>query len=126
MGTIGNYAFRGCSNLTTVTARNETPVSLGSSYTFQNRSNATLYVPKASVDAYKAANRWKDFKSIIGYEVGDANGDGEVTITDAVAVVNYILGNPSENFIKVAADVDGDGMVTIADAVALVNIIMNP
>ena len=125
VGAIGNFAFRSCSKLTTVIARNVTPVTLGSSYTFSNRKDATLYVPKASVDAYKNANRWKDFKFIIGYEVGDANGDGKVTITDAVAVVNYILGNESAGFVKAAADVNQDGNITITDAVGVVNIILN-
>ena len=56
---------------------------------------------------------------------GDANGDGIVSISDAVAVVNSILGQPSSNFIKTAADVNNDGYVTISDAVAIVNIILN-
>ena len=56
---------------------------------------------------------------------GDANGDSKVTITDAVAIVNYILGNPSPGFNKDIADVSGDGNITITDAVAVVNIILN-
>ena len=55
---------------------------------------------------------------------GDANGDGAVTITDAVAIVNYILGNPSAGFNKAAADVSGDGNISITDAVGVVNIIL--
>lgn len=57
---------------------------------------------------------------------GDANGDGEVSIADAVAVVNYILtnGNPTMNFVQSAADVDGVEGITIADALAIVNIIL--
>ena len=55
---------------------------------------------------------------------GDANGSGEVTITDAVAVVDYILGNPPAGFNKIAADVNNDGVVNITDAVAIVDIIL--
>ena len=51
--------------------------------------------------------------------------DGSVTITDAVAIVNYILGNPSANFNFEAADVNLDGDITITDAVGVVNIILN-
>lgn len=61
----------------------------------------------------------------LSFIVGDANGDGKVTITDAVAIVNYILGNPSGNFNINAADVSGDGNITITDAVGVVNIILN-
>ena len=61
---------------------------------------------------------------------GDANGDGKVTITDAVAIVNYILGNPSPGFVIEAANVNGDfdekgnPNITISDAVGVVNIIL--
>ena len=57
--------------------------------------------------------------------LGDANGDGSVTFADAVAVVNYILGNPSVSFNIAKADVNGDTKVTITDAVGIVNIILN-
>ncbi len=58
---------------------------------------------------------------------GDANGDGEVTIADVVAVVNYITtnGNPAGQFIEGAADVDGVEGITIADAIAIVNMILS-
>lgn len=56
---------------------------------------------------------------------GDANGDGKVTITDAVAVVDYILGNPPADFNEAAADVNKDGKVNITDAVAIVDMILN-
>ena len=55
---------------------------------------------------------------------GDANGDGIVSITDAIAVVNYILGNASDDFVFEAADMNGDGFVTITDVVHVVNIIL--
>ena len=57
-------------------------------------------------------------------KVGDANGDGKISITDAVAVVNKLLGKPSVNFRADAADVTGDGKITITDAVAIVNIVL--
>ena len=66
------------------------------------------------------------------YIPGDANGDGQVTITDAVAIVNYILGNASADFNPEAANVNGDyddegkPNITITDAVAVVNIILQP
>ena len=60
----------------------------------------------------------------VAFIPGDANGDGKVTITDAVAVVDYILGNPSDDFNEDAADVSGDGTITITDAVGIVDIIL--
>ena len=55
----------------------------------------------------------------VEFILGDANGDGKVTIADAAAIVNYIFGNPSDGFNFDAADVNGDGKVTISDAVAV-------
>lgn len=55
---------------------------------------------------------------------GDANGDGKVSITDAVYVVNYVLQQPASDFCEEAADLNGDGHITITDAVMIVNIIL--
>ena len=63
--------------------------------------------------------------TILDILTGDANGDGKVSIFDAVQIVNYILGNNPTPFIESAADVDGNGKITIFDAVSTVNIILN-
>ena len=57
------------------------------------------------------------------YQKGDANGDGEVNITDVVAIVNYINNVSSTTFNKFAADANGDGEVNITDVVKVVNTI---
>ncbi len=58
------------------------------------------------------------------YTPADANGDGEVTIVDVVAVVNALMGDFSGNFIFDAADMDQNGEITIVDVVAVVNTLM--
>lgn len=58
-------------------------------------------------------------------KMGDTNGDGTVTVTDAVGIVNTILGHTPSVFISKAADVDGNGSVTISDAVGIINMILN-
>ena len=57
--------------------------------------------------------------------IGDANGDGKISVTDAVSIVNYILGNASASFHPEAADVNEDGKISITDAVAVINRILN-
>ena len=57
--------------------------------------------------------------------LGDTNGDADVTISDAVGVVNYILGNPSAGFNIVNANVNGDTNISITDAVGIVDIVNN-
>ena len=57
---IGERAFDYCNHLTSITVLNETPPQLE----YQAiPSNATIYVPKNSVDAYKSD--WSDFESKI-------------------------------------------------------------
>jgi hypothetical protein len=55
---------------------------------------------------------------------GDANGDDVVDVADVVAIVNYILNKPGENFNEQAADVNNDSVIDVADVVAVVNIIL--
>lgn len=55
---------------------------------------------------------------------GDANGDGEVNVSDIVEIVNYIMNNPSERFVFAAADVSEDTEVNVTDIVRVVSIIM--
>lgn len=56
---------------------------------------------------------------------GDANGDGEINVSDIVEIVNYIMGKPSAKFVEAAADMNGDGDVNVTDIVMTVNIIMS-
>ena len=55
---------------------------------------------------------------------GDANGDGDVTYSDVVAVLKYIMENESEGFDRDAADVNNDGKITVADMVGILDIIL--
>ena len=64
--------------------------------------------------------------SSLDYILGDANGDGNVNVTDIVETVSYILNKPSAMFIFTAADVNQDGIVNVTDIVNMVSIIMSP
>lgn len=50
---------------------------------------------------------------------GDVNGDGDVDISDAVALLRNLAGYQDESIISGNSDVNGDGEVDISDAVAL-------
>ena len=75
---IGESAFAGCSNLKSITIYNPTPINLsavgargftrtdGSSvFDGVNKNTCILYVHEGSVDAYRAAPVWKEFKNIL-------------------------------------------------------------
>ena len=55
---------------------------------------------------------------------GDANGDGEVNVTDIMAVANFILGIDMTTFYEQAADVNGDDDVNVTDIMGIANIIL--
>ena len=55
---------------------------------------------------------------------GDANGDGEVNVTDIMAVANSILGIQMQIFDETAADVNRDGDVNVTDIMGIANIIL--
>lgn len=59
--------WQNCSSLESLTFLSVTPPDLGEYYanTFQNTNNCKLYVPSESVNAYKAADGWKEYASRI-------------------------------------------------------------
>ena len=71
---IGNYAFSSC-NIPEVISKIENPFEISTS-TFSNNTflNASLYVPKGTVDKYKATMGWKKFAFI---EEGNGSGSSQ-------------------------------------------------
>lgn len=66
---IGNSAFQGCRNLTSIYALPSIPPDLSSKiYVFLDvpKTTCNLYVPTGSVNLYKSANQWKEFLSVTG------------------------------------------------------------
>lgn len=63
--------------------------------------------------------------AIKDFTMGDTNGDGDISITDAVVTVSHILGNTTADFVSNAADVNEDGDITITDAVAIIRMVLN-
>ena len=124
---IGKDAFKGCSNLAAVTCMATEPPTMTNAATFDAEvyNNATLQVPESSLEKYKTADWWRNFKYINGIVnpnlPGDLNGDGEVGIADVNALVDAILAKDGDGLY----DVNGDGEVTIADVTALINLFLS-
>ena len=67
---------------------------------------------------YIYLKRTGDYES----SLGDVNGDGQVTVTDAVLLVSYCLTEVEPaTFIKANGDLNEDGKITISDIAIVVN-----
>ena len=64
---IGQEAFSGCINITKITSEADAIPTCGiNALDDINKRNCKLFVPKASIDAYKQAPQWKEFFFIHG------------------------------------------------------------
>ena len=67
---IGSSAFSNCNKLTEIYCTPTTPPTLDGNTVFNSiASNAVFYVPRESVEEYKAADGWKTYANqIVGYD----------------------------------------------------------
>ena len=63
---LGGECFAGCKSLKEVTCLAETPpyIPIGY-YSFEDKAQKTLYVPEASVEAYRTSIAWRNFGKIL-------------------------------------------------------------
>ena len=62
---IANFAFQNCSVLSSVTVQATNPPTIGNDVFRYTHANLVIYVPAASVDAYKSASGWSTYADII-------------------------------------------------------------
>ena len=132
---IGEYAFYSCWSLDSVISWIEKPFDIDNNVfeRYNDETNqtsftsATLYVPKGCKARYEATEGWKNFTHIVEIEstvIGDANGDGNLTVADMTAIAHYVLGHTLEGFSETAADANQDGQVNVADYTAVAHLLL--
>ena len=90
---------------------------------YPQEMSAVLYVPKASLEAYRNATEWKNFNSIVAIEdVGDVDGSGDIGVADVTALIDQVL--TGEYLNPPCSDIDLNGEVGIADVTALIDRIL--
>ena len=73
---VNDYAFQNCTGLKSITCLATTPPA-GTALAFDGVSKSIpVYVPAASIEAYKAADQWKDFTNILAIPEPVSLGDG--------------------------------------------------
>lgn len=88
-----------------------------------DQPSVPLIVPNGTVSLYKAADQWMNFFFGGGdYKLGDVNGDGEVSIADVSALIDYLLSGYEIDML--AADVNEDGEVSISDVSTLIDMLL--
>ena len=102
----------------------------GNEWIFSLEAYATsvLCVPRVVVNNYREAYGWSQFANIEGIEIlgnGDANGDGQVSISDVTALIDQLLGNQADAFDPINADVNGDGSMDIKDVTVLIDMLLS-
>ena len=89
---IGNYAFYGCTGLTTITCKAVNPPALGDDVFYNVNTTIPLYVPDQSVSSYLAAEQWKKFDVKAAQGIEGAL-PGRFTINENGDQVQFAQGN---------------------------------
>ena len=99
------------STYATVTANAKTWLQTRANYIFNYLSNTLGYAGKDYLDTTG------------GILPGDVNDDGQVTTSDVVCVLNYMLNLPNDEFEYGQADIDGNDIITVGDLIGVRNLI---
>ena len=59
------------------------------------------------------------------YELGDVDGDGQVSISDVNTIIDLLLGATYDEDVKKRADVDNDEEVTVSDITFLIELLLS-
>jgi len=93
---IGNNAFR-YTPLSYITCLAETPPALNSASSYFNSYvNTTLYVPQSSIEAYRTASIWSNFRIITDFKPNFFSLDDVTTMHGDTIVIPVIMENEND------------------------------
>lgn len=91
-----------------------------------NYDLSTIHIDNIILSTPEGKNGTSSFTAslLVNGHIGDANGDGHVSVTDVACIVDYLLERQPSPFIHELADANQDGDITISDIVEVINLIM--
>ena len=102
-------------------------------YTVENLAEAGTFLYKVkAIYTDGTESVWSNIEEVTlfdngsaphGFDPGDVNHDGDVTIKDVTALIDYLLG-ASSDICTTCADVSGDSEVTIKDVTSLIDMLL--
>ena len=101
-------------------------------YTVENLEAEGTYIYKVKTlytDGTESA--WSNVEEVTlfqnghGYELGDVNHDGRVTISDVTALIDMLLSDGDSGYCPICADVNGMNGISIADVTALIDVLLS-
>lgn len=112
---IGDGAFVQCSNLSKVAIPDS--VTQISDNAFQACDQVVIYAPADSYAITYAKENEIGYVCIETYVLGDANGDGEITLMDATVIQRYLsnLSVHDPDIVVRNGDIEGEG-IEVSDA----------
>ena len=113
--------FNACSSLTTIYC-NDTWTGNNSLWMFKgcNALRGAIGYDSGKTDVNFANPTTGYFTAVT---MGDADGNGVVSVDDVKTVGSYIMGAMPSKFVFKGADANGDGKINVADIVTINNII---
>ena len=122
---IGYGAFNRCDALRQVKSLALVPPTLNNQTCFSVYDQARLLVHQDALEAYNTAQYWNLFNKTIAIEqIGDADGNGEISIGDITFLINYLLSGDASAINLDAVDCNGDSNVSISDVTTLINYLL--
>ena len=100
------------------------------SLTCDGEISRTLFLRTTPINGSTILNDVRPMNNVVPvtiagkHPLGDANGDGKVSIADVTATVNYMNGGSGANFVKKAVDIDGNGSITNVDVQSVVELLL--